>query len=221
MAGDQCRRTPAQYFHVLRRQIHRKFRKPLVLMMPKALLRYEPASSRIEEFTDGAVPARDRRCGACADPHQRASRAAVQRQGVLHAARKRDEKQDEKRRDDVAIVRVEQLYPFPQKEIAAVLAQVSAQAGSRAGCRKSRRTAARGRSWSRDWRDASRQRRAELRRPRRGRQPGDRIDERCTRPRRREIVAAALEIPAQSQAAHEATKPGTAATAKSQTAVSG
>src|SRR5204862_3278054 len=44
--------TPAQYFHVLRRQVHRKFRKPLVLMTPKALLRYEPSFSSAAEFTD-------------------------------------------------------------------------------------------------------------------------------------------------------------------------
>ena len=45
--------TPAQYFHMLRRQIHRKFRKPLVLMMPKSLLRAEQATSPIEEFLEG------------------------------------------------------------------------------------------------------------------------------------------------------------------------
>ena len=43
--------TPAQVFHMLRRQIHRKFRKPLVMMMPKALLRYEPSFSSVEDFT--------------------------------------------------------------------------------------------------------------------------------------------------------------------------
>jgi hypothetical protein len=47
--------TPGQYFHLLRRQIHRKFRKPLILMMPKFLLRYEPSSSAIEDFADGSA----------------------------------------------------------------------------------------------------------------------------------------------------------------------
>src|SRR5213075_3188909 len=46
--------TPAQYFHALRRQIHRKFRKPLVMMTPKALLRYEPSFSNIADFTDAS-----------------------------------------------------------------------------------------------------------------------------------------------------------------------
>src|SRR5688500_10036278 len=47
--------TPAQYFHLLRRQIHRKFRKPLVLFTPKGLLRYEPSFSTIEELSEGGL----------------------------------------------------------------------------------------------------------------------------------------------------------------------
>jgi 2-oxoglutarate dehydrogenase E1 component len=46
--------TPANYFHILRRQLHRSFRKPLVLMTPKSLLRHKLAISRMEEFTDGS-----------------------------------------------------------------------------------------------------------------------------------------------------------------------
>ncbi len=53
--------TPAQVFHMLRRQIHRNFRKPLVMMMPKALLRYEPSFSSVEQFTEGSVVAGDGR----------------------------------------------------------------------------------------------------------------------------------------------------------------
>src|SRR5206468_677697 len=45
--------TPAQYFHALRRQIHRKFRKPLVIMSPKSLLRHKLAVSALSEFTAG------------------------------------------------------------------------------------------------------------------------------------------------------------------------
>jgi len=44
--------TPAQYFHVLRRQIHRGYRKPLIIMSPKSLLRSEEAASRVEDFTN-------------------------------------------------------------------------------------------------------------------------------------------------------------------------
>jgi 2-oxoglutarate dehydrogenase E1 component len=46
--------TPAQYFHVLRRQVRRDFRKPLVIMTPKSLLRHERATSRLEDFTQAA-----------------------------------------------------------------------------------------------------------------------------------------------------------------------
>jgi 2-oxoglutarate dehydrogenase complex dehydrogenase (E1) component-like enzyme len=130
------------------------------------------------------------------------------------------QKQDEQRRDDVAIVRVEQLYPFPQKEIAAALARYP---------RKQEVVWAQEEPKNRGaWTFVS---------PRLSAMLPDNVvlnyvgrDEAASpatgslkvhQAEEREIVAAALEIPAQSQAAHEATKPGTAATAKSQTAVSG
>src|SRR5690606_14249815 len=102
--------SPAQYFHLLRRQIHRKFRKPLVNFMPKGLLRCEPSLSRIEEFTQGsfqlvlddpAVIDRDkvRRVVLCTGKIYYTLAAAREKAGL----------------SDVAFVRVEQLYPFPQK----------------------------------------------------------------------------------------------------------
>jgi 2-oxoglutarate dehydrogenase E1 component len=110
--------TPAQYFHLLRRQIHRKFRKPAIVFMPKALLRYEPASSRIEEFTDGtfqlAIDDANVR-----DP-QRVRRVILCSGKIYYTLLQAQQKQDETRRDDVAIVRVEQLYPFPRKELGAI-----------------------------------------------------------------------------------------------------
>jgi 2-oxoglutarate dehydrogenase E1 component len=111
--------TPAQYFHVLRRQIHRKFRKPLVLMMPKALLRKEGAMSDIAEFTDGTFQT------VIDDPAMvNADRDKVRR--VLLCTGKvyytlRDARTAAERDGDVAIVRVEQLYPFPEKELLATL----------------------------------------------------------------------------------------------------
>jgi 2-oxoglutarate dehydrogenase E1 component len=47
--------TPANYFHILRRQLHRTYRKPLILMTPKSLLRHPMAISRAEDFTDGST----------------------------------------------------------------------------------------------------------------------------------------------------------------------
>src|SRR3712207_3914584 len=107
--------TPAQYFHALRRQIHRKFRKPLILLMPKALLRYEPSSSRIEEYTNGSfqLVIDD---AHVADAHQ-VRRVILCSGKVYYTLLAAREKLPAERRDrsDVALVRVEQLYPFPQK----------------------------------------------------------------------------------------------------------
>jgi 2-oxoglutarate dehydrogenase E1 component len=108
--------TPAQYFHVLRRQMKRRFRKPLVLMMPKANLR--DAVSTLPELTDGTFqfviddpnnPARERvrRLLLCSGKIYFALDAARKKSGV----------------EDVAIVRVEQLYPYPAKELQAILAK--------------------------------------------------------------------------------------------------
>src|SRR5215470_10241783 len=49
--------TPGQLFHALRRQLHRRFRKPLVIMSPKSLLRHKLAVSKVAEFTDGTFEA--------------------------------------------------------------------------------------------------------------------------------------------------------------------
>ncbi|CAA9444835.1 MAG: 2-oxoglutarate dehydrogenase E1 component [uncultured Phycisphaerae bacterium] len=110
--------TPAQVFHALRRQIHRKFRKPLVLLQPKSMLRAEYATSKLEEFTDGSMQL------VIDDPTSQ-DREKVRRvlfctgkvYYTLAAARAKENLKD------VAIVRVEQLYPFPKKEVQAVLAK--------------------------------------------------------------------------------------------------
>jgi 2-oxoglutarate dehydrogenase E1 component len=110
--------TPAQNFHMLRRQIHRKFRKPLVVMSPKSLLRYEPASSTVEEFTDGAFQ------NVLDDPAN-LERDSVKR--ILFCSGKvyytLAQARDKEGLKDTAVVRVEQLYPFPKKELQAVLAK--------------------------------------------------------------------------------------------------
>ena len=107
--------TPAQVFHFLRRQIHRNFRKPLVLMMPKAMLRFEPSFSRVEDFTQGSVslvfddsgvePAKVKRLLFCSGKVYYTLAAARNKENV----------------SDTAIVRIEQLYPFPKREVQAIL----------------------------------------------------------------------------------------------------
>jgi len=102
--------TPANYYHVLRRQIHRDFRKPLVIMTPKSLLRHKKAVSKLEEFGPGT--SFNRVLPDCGDL---VARTKVKRVVLctgkiyyeLHAAR------EEANIGNVALVRVEQLYPFP------------------------------------------------------------------------------------------------------------
>ncbi|MDZ7678756.1 MAG: multifunctional oxoglutarate decarboxylase/oxoglutarate dehydrogenase thiamine pyrophosphate-binding subunit/dihydrolipoyllysine-residue succinyltransferase subunit [Acidimicrobiales bacterium] len=108
--------TAAQYFHVLRRQVAREVRKPLVVFTPKSLLRAKVARSSIDELTAGHFreviddevddPASIRRVVMCSGK-------------VAHEARAR--------RDEVgapaAVVRVEQLYPWPRDPVADVLAR--------------------------------------------------------------------------------------------------
>jgi 2-oxoglutarate dehydrogenase E1 component len=118
--------TPAQYFHALRRQMHRPFRKPLILMTPKSLLRHRLAVSSPRELTEGTFRtvlddvARDGapEAGVTIDPAQ-VTRLLLSSGKVYYAllAGRR-----ERARDSVALGRVEQLHPFPARELAAVLA---------------------------------------------------------------------------------------------------
>jgi 2-oxoglutarate dehydrogenase E1 component len=110
--------TPAQYFHALRRQMRRSFRKPLIVMSPKSLLRNERATSPVEDLASG-------RFETVLDDPGPVDRGAVRR--VLLASGKvsyaLERARAERQIRDVAIVRVEQLYPFPQDEIGRALAQ--------------------------------------------------------------------------------------------------
>ena len=107
--------TPAQYFHLLRRQILRKFRKPLIVMSPKSLLRKPEAASRIEDFTESGFQLVIDDAAAKADKVRRVVLCAGKVYYALDEARRAREL------DDVAIVRVEQLYPFPSHEVAAAV----------------------------------------------------------------------------------------------------
>jgi len=109
--------TPAQLFHALRRQLHRRFRKPLVIMSPKSLLRHKLAVSPVAEFEGGAFrPVMD---------DSRADAGAVRRALVVSGRFYYTllEARAASGRDDVAIVRLEQLYPFPGGEVKEALAR--------------------------------------------------------------------------------------------------
>jgi 2-oxoglutarate dehydrogenase E1 component len=113
--------TPAQYFHALRRQMHRKFRKPLILFQPKSILRDPQKASNIEELINGSFQT------VIDDDSAPADRDAVRRvllcSGKTYWMLKDACDQNPGAADDIALVRVEQYYPFPQKELAQVFAK--------------------------------------------------------------------------------------------------
>ena len=110
--------TPANYFHMLRRQVRRNFRKPLIVMTPKSLLRHKGCVSKTEDFGPGTsfhrvygehrdlVPADEiKRVVLCSGKVYYDLLARAEEAGV----------------NDVALVRVEQIYPFPQRSLTAEL----------------------------------------------------------------------------------------------------
>jgi 2-oxoglutarate decarboxylase len=110
--------TPAQYFHLLRRQAKRSRQRPLVVMTPKSLLRLPQASSRLEDLSSGRfLPVLD---DPLAASHREQVRRVILCSGkvyydLLAAAAGRD-------RSRTAILRLEQLYSFPAEEVRAALA---------------------------------------------------------------------------------------------------
>jgi 2-oxoglutarate decarboxylase len=104
--------TPAQYFHLLRRQMHRDIRKPLIVATPKSLLRLPDARSRTEEFVRGHF---HELLPDPAKPEAGRVRALILCSGKLYYELARH--REEERLDHVAILRLEQLYPFPGDQI--------------------------------------------------------------------------------------------------------
>jgi len=111
--------TASQIFHILRRQMVRNLRKPLVIMTPKSLLRAKDAASPLSEFTKGGfqtiIPENKEEVVKKADKVKRI--VACSGKVYYDLARKREEKGI----DDVVLLRVEQLYPFPHKAFATEL----------------------------------------------------------------------------------------------------
>ena len=108
--------TPAQIFHLLRRQMLRPYRKPLVVMTPKSLLRNPRASSSLSDITDGEfqlmIPEVDKLDAKKVD------------RVVLCSGKVYYELLDQRRAsklDNIAIIRIEQLYPFPEKKYQEIL----------------------------------------------------------------------------------------------------
>jgi 2-oxoglutarate dehydrogenase E1 component len=110
--------TPANYFHVLRRQMHRDFRKPLIIMTPKSLLRHKRCVSALDHFGADSTFHRVMYCDELPGDPKRA------RQVVLCSGKVYYDLLEERERrgiTDIHVLRLEQLYPFPADALVAAL----------------------------------------------------------------------------------------------------
>jgi 2-oxoglutarate dehydrogenase E1 component len=110
--------TPANYFHALRRQLHRNFRKPLVVFEPKSLLRHKLAVSPLEDMAEGTrfqyiIPEIDELL-----PPDQVRRVAICSGKVYYDLLAERRAKDIK---DVALIRLEQIYPFPENSLGQAL----------------------------------------------------------------------------------------------------
>jgi len=112
--------TPAQIFHLLRRQMLRPFRRPLIIMSPKSLLRHKQAVSTLDELANQQFQLIIDDSHADADKTTRVVLCSGRVYYDLFAAR-----EEAKLTDQVALLRIEQLYPFPLEETCAALARYS------------------------------------------------------------------------------------------------
>jgi len=115
--------TPANYFHALRRQIHRDFRKPLVIMTPKSLLRNKRCTSNIEDFTKKNTfhrilndHADFKKYGLIQLNEDKKIKKVILCSGKIYFDLL--EAREKIKNKDVFIIRIEQLYPFPVKTLA-------------------------------------------------------------------------------------------------------
>jgi 2-oxoglutarate dehydrogenase E1 component len=110
--------TPAQYFHILRRQMKRPFKKPLILMTPKSMLRLEAATSKLPDFTEGGFREIFDGSETLNGPVDQVTRVIFSTGKVFHDLQKfRDENQIGR----TAFIRVEQIYPLHEKALAAAV----------------------------------------------------------------------------------------------------
>jgi 2-oxoglutarate dehydrogenase E1 component len=120
--------TPANYFHILRRQLKREIRKPLILMTPKSLLRHKRCVSRLEEMATGTSFHRLLWDDAQLRPNEKIKLVAddkIRRVVVCSGKVYYDlyEEREKQGIDDIYLLRIEQLYPFPMKALLGELAR--------------------------------------------------------------------------------------------------
>ena len=113
--------TPANHYHLLRRQIKRNFRKPLIAFSPKKLLRYPKAISTLDEIAKGSFQE------VMDDPNikQKEVKTVALCSGKIYYDIL-EQKEDQKAGNQVALVRLEQLYPFPEAQIIEIIKKYGA-----------------------------------------------------------------------------------------------
>ena len=110
--------TPAQYFHLLRRQVKRDFRKPLVVMTPKSLLRHPLAVSHLSDMTSGSFQeVLDDKS------NKKTSRRILFCSGKIYYELL--QRRQNLKASDIGIFRLEQFYPFPERQLEQVIARYS------------------------------------------------------------------------------------------------
>jgi len=107
--------TPANLFHGLRRQLHREIRKPLIIFTPKSLLRHPYCISSLDDLTSGGF--REVIDDPGANPEKITKLVFCSGKIYYDILQKKEET----RNDDVALIRIEQLYPFPQEQLRKIL----------------------------------------------------------------------------------------------------
>ncbi len=118
--------TPANYFHALRRQMHREFRKPLIIMTPKSLLRHKKCISNIDQFSKGSSfhrvledDAYDKNSNGIKLKSDNKIKKVVMCSGKIYFDL--IEARMKAKNDSLTIIRIEQLYPFPAKTLAKII----------------------------------------------------------------------------------------------------
>ena len=110
--------SPANYFHVLRRQIHRDFRKPLIIMTPKSTLRHKNNVSNIEDFTNGSTFHRVLRNELSTQDEKNITRLIICSGKIYFELQ---DHLESLKKENVFILRLEQLYPFPYENFSTEL----------------------------------------------------------------------------------------------------
>lgn len=111
--------TPANLYHLLRRQMHRNFRIPLIIFTPKSLLRHPECTSTLEDMTNGHF---QEVMDDTANIPNKVSRVVFCTGKIYYDLL---ERKKELNADDIAIVRIEELHPFPKKEVQAIIDKYS------------------------------------------------------------------------------------------------